>query len=415
MKKCIICRKEKDDSEFSDEHVIPDSLGGYYHIYTVCKNCNSLLGEKVDNKLVNHIFSKFQRNELMLKGKSGKIPNPFEGTHIVENDNNRKARVEIDNSGLPIIKLLPTIEVQNENNETKIQISIEGNDKKELESMSKKILERRGIKDSTHQISSDIDIREYKPILKTEHELDIRDFKIGLLKIAYEFAVDQISNYFEDSKAIEISNILYNADYEKAEKFIAGSGFEKDMIEPLKDFFDFSSNKHYLILTSGETGLLCYVRLAKSFEALIFLSDKQYINNTLFCINDLDRKVYRIGDFLSEANNLYSPMKYSFKHFFLTKNEALEFSNLRQGIDFEFYFENNKLPLFDKKQNKIYNHIDDKIEQMIKNGKVQITDQYFTKNPLLIILDEELYIKILPFNTFIGISEIKAENEIIKL
>jgi len=59
MDTCIICRKETND--FSDEHVIPDSLGGYYHIYSVCKTCNSDLGSNVDSDLVNHKFSDFQR------------------------------------------------------------------------------------------------------------------------------------------------------------------------------------------------------------------------------------------------------------------------------------------------------------------------------------------------------------------
>lgn len=56
--RCIICREETDS--FSDEHVIPDTLGGYYHIYTVCKDCNSDLGSDVDSKLVNHRFADFQ-------------------------------------------------------------------------------------------------------------------------------------------------------------------------------------------------------------------------------------------------------------------------------------------------------------------------------------------------------------------
>lgn len=29
---CIICRK--DEQEMSDEHVIPEAIGGYYHIYS---------------------------------------------------------------------------------------------------------------------------------------------------------------------------------------------------------------------------------------------------------------------------------------------------------------------------------------------------------------------------------------------
>ena len=38
---CIICHR--DEQELSDEHVIPEAIGGYYHIYCVCKECNSKL------------------------------------------------------------------------------------------------------------------------------------------------------------------------------------------------------------------------------------------------------------------------------------------------------------------------------------------------------------------------------------
>ena len=43
---CIICHQ--DNQELSDEHVIPEAIGGYYHIYNVCKDCNSKLGDHVD-------------------------------------------------------------------------------------------------------------------------------------------------------------------------------------------------------------------------------------------------------------------------------------------------------------------------------------------------------------------------------
>lgn len=33
---CIICHS--DNVEASDEHVIPEALGGVYHIYNVCKS-----------------------------------------------------------------------------------------------------------------------------------------------------------------------------------------------------------------------------------------------------------------------------------------------------------------------------------------------------------------------------------------
>ena len=47
---CIICHS--DDVELTDEHVIPDALGGCYHVKNVCKSCNSILGRTVDINLI---------------------------------------------------------------------------------------------------------------------------------------------------------------------------------------------------------------------------------------------------------------------------------------------------------------------------------------------------------------------------
>ncbi|WP_205277115.1 HNH endonuclease [Leptospira ainazelensis] len=53
MKKCIYCRKNKEEDEFSLEHVIPQFLGGAYSTNQfktreVCKTCNNNLGLFVD-------------------------------------------------------------------------------------------------------------------------------------------------------------------------------------------------------------------------------------------------------------------------------------------------------------------------------------------------------------------------------
>ena len=50
MKKCIICKKIKEDGEFNKEHIIPESIGGSLTIENVCKECNSKLGEEIDSK-----------------------------------------------------------------------------------------------------------------------------------------------------------------------------------------------------------------------------------------------------------------------------------------------------------------------------------------------------------------------------
>lgn len=53
MKKCIYCLKDKEDDQFSLEHVIPQFLGGAFapdnfKIRAVCKTCNNNLGLFVD-------------------------------------------------------------------------------------------------------------------------------------------------------------------------------------------------------------------------------------------------------------------------------------------------------------------------------------------------------------------------------
>ncbi len=84
MKNCVICRKPKDD--FNDEHVIPDAIQGYYHIYKVCTECNSFMGANVDNKITNHAFIQFQRYLLDIKGKGGSVPNPLSGYFSLKGD-----------------------------------------------------------------------------------------------------------------------------------------------------------------------------------------------------------------------------------------------------------------------------------------------------------------------------------------
>ena len=63
---CIICHR--DNQELSDEHVIPEAIGGCYHIYNVCKDCNSRLGDHVDKLFLNHWLIKAARYEKKPQG-----------------------------------------------------------------------------------------------------------------------------------------------------------------------------------------------------------------------------------------------------------------------------------------------------------------------------------------------------------
>lgn len=57
MRNCIYCGTDKEDSEFSDEHIWPDALGGdhlpdFWRTDQVCRSCNSASGLYVDGVFI---------------------------------------------------------------------------------------------------------------------------------------------------------------------------------------------------------------------------------------------------------------------------------------------------------------------------------------------------------------------------
>lgn len=80
---CIYCDKEKEDSEFSLEHVIPQFLGGAYSddifkTRDVCRSCNSTLGLNVDAS-----FEKAWMISAWLQQSSMACFDPITATHPI--------------------------------------------------------------------------------------------------------------------------------------------------------------------------------------------------------------------------------------------------------------------------------------------------------------------------------------------
>ncbi|NQY20929.1 MAG: HNH endonuclease [Campylobacteraceae bacterium] len=410
MLECIICRKEKDD--LSDEHVIPDALGGYYHIHTVCKKCNSKLGSYVDTKLVNHLFSTFQRYSTGLKGKSGTIPNPFSGTHTLKDDEEQKVRLEKDENGVFVPYLIMgSPDVTKENDKTTITIKIDARDKNKLPSIIKKIAKRNNFNVEDIQIDTDLDkySHKFRPEVIIKTSVDLDEFKIGLLKIAYEFAVDSIPEYYNDEKAILISKDLENCKITTNDLFI-GSGFDKDMFNAFKFILDISSNKHYLILChTKKLGLICMIYLSNTFSIGVKLSTNEYLNeNFIFGINDIENKNFEKLDINQIHERIYSPMKLRYGYLFQTEDECQKFKKIEQSNDFEFYKDTNgNQPLYDKDGNAVYSDINEKLEVL---DNVSILD--FDSKDLISEVnfeDEELYIKIKPDNILLRVVVVRSE------
>lgn len=397
MKLCIICRKEK--QEFSDEHVIPDSIKGYYHIYTVCKTCNSDLGANVDSKLVNHKFIEFQRHLLGIKGKSGAIPNPFSGTQTIKDDPEQKVMVTFDEKGQLIPKLLPKIpNIKSPDDLENYSFTIDASDLHLKDKIIEKILKRNGIDKSRLNFQEQRE-RSERPWIQAQMVIDVKDFRIGLLKIAYEFAVDTIEDYFNDPLAIIISEILFNADLKRMENEVRffGSGLDKEVLKPLSHLIEFENKNHYLVLMQVEPiGLICQVSLFNCFSIAVKLSNSsRYLNEGIIIgVNDISKATFEkltIDDLLKRT---YSPIEYRFQYWLPNETELFKFLDLQKDKDFDFFKLDEQTPFFDKNGNILYANIDTKLKQpqLEHIPKGDVYNDIITQ----IILDEELFIKLCP-------------------
>ncbi len=310
MEECIICRLEK--LSFSDEHVIPESLGGFYHIYSVCTKCNSKLGATVDSKLVNHTLSDFLRFHFRIKGKgkNGKIPNPFAGIYSIRNNPEKKFEIKLDSNFEIVPYLIPLIKQNKNEKSISFSISIDACDEKKLDTIIRKIANRNKIPYESILFQEKIYKDHAPPPFIFQPSIDLHYFKLGLLKIAYEFAVDSIPSYYNDAMAMDISITLFNANYDRSTEFIIGNGFEQNL-KPLEYFLDFESKKHYLILASLEGGLVCVIKLYMAFSITVVLSEMKnhyLINEKLFLIgiNDIENKSFRklsMSELMIETRN----------------------------------------------------------------------------------------------------------------
>ncbi|MCT9166994.1 HNH endonuclease [Acinetobacter baumannii] len=313
---CIICRHEKVYTERSDEHVIPDSLNGYYHIYNVCKSCNSNMGSNVDGVLLNHKITQLYRFSEQIKGKSGNLPNPFKETRAIKDQPETRIRTEVSDGKLLTKFVQDVTFVKNEDGTIKsFHISCDASDGHKVKEIQKQIIKKYGLDEAKLITTTQVHTID-NPVLEGTWEIDSYKYKMGLLKIAYEFAIDSIPRYFNDQTALLISKILLNSDYEKLADLKMNSSFHPETFKFLEDIIDLKIPRHILILTCVSEGLICFIKLENSMHFAIHLSNNQYIEfeNSIVGINDLENnKFYKktFSEFIkSQKSEKYHRLEY---------------------------------------------------------------------------------------------------------
>ena len=290
---CIICHH--DNVELSDEHIIPDSMGGYIHCYNVCKDCNSMLGELVDKHLINHFFIQGSRHNHNLKGKKDAIPNPLLGDAVLTTG--EKVRVEEVN-GIITPHLLPTAPVISDDNRS-FHIVLDKRDEKLISSIAQKMYKKMGLKYGGFKIVSEREESQLiHPIIEKRSVIDLKKYKIGILKIAYESCVQLFPNYENDSIGHLYAEILYAADLNRLDEVpFVGDGFHDPFESLLSQFLDYSNRKrHYIVFYLHGNELYCIVKLFDVFNQCLKMSDMRYLGESemVLFVNDFGKCSYEV-------------------------------------------------------------------------------------------------------------------------
>ena len=398
MKTCIICWQPQ--REFSDEHVIPEALGGYYHIRNVCKKCNSHLGSHVDSKLVNHLISRFARYTGNLTGKSKTLPNPFIGTHTLATDPSQKVRIHLDTDGVFHPRLVPKIDydLDHDRQELRLSVVVDTSDRdKVLPSIEKKYgldIDRQSL------------LIESSPVtVRTRFSVDTLEFKIGMLKIAYEFAINNLPAYKNDESATSIAAVLEHADYEEAATYAAiGNGLDRSILQSLHEIIDFQKENHYLILIPSSLGIVCFVHLHNGFSIGVRLSERPYPSEIFVGVNDIANKTFDLYDSKSISHFVFGTPEIRLQYFFQNEIQLVEFVRLQNREDFGIHRHENGFPLFDKNGRALRVTIESKVADLAMDD-IQSVDANF----LDVEMDQEVYVRVHPTNVLVRVTEVRLE------
>lgn len=192
---CILCRNER---ELTEEHIVPDCVGGTLKPKLLCKDCNSVLGSTIDGPFSNTVLVQLPRQSLQIPGKSGKVPNAFANFGSATHDG-RDLSIRLDEQFKPYVK--PVVSEQNTDQGLEISITIDKEDERDIESILRKKITRyyRSLGMPEDEIQTKVaqavqDAKKaavavsHQPTIKYSFSIDINVLVLESIKIAYEIA-----------------------------------------------------------------------------------------------------------------------------------------------------------------------------------------------------------------------------------
>ncbi|HSX90190.1 MAG TPA: hypothetical protein VLG17_19615 [Pseudomonas sp.] len=367
---------------------------------------------------MNHKFAAFQRYILGLRGKSNNLPNPFAGTHHMEGDESKKVQLRLGGDRKPAPYTVTSVnyeEFAGEGGGTMVSIMLDASDERKLDGILNKIAKK--LKVSREQFDGiDYAVQSIEhPSIHCRLTIDLAEFKIGLLKIAYEFAVDTVPQYFEDSDAIDISRILRSADYGSVDKYVnIGNGFDHGLFASLRDYLDLESKKHYLVLASGlNGGLTCLIHLHGMFSVGVCLSEGDYPDDLIVIgVNDLEARTFRKVFSTDIVSEVYGPPVLRLQYYFRDESDLGEFLDVQARDDFSVMSTCDCTPIFDRAGSKL---------QIDLHGKMKEVENEAVGESLegggiahVFPIHDEVFVKILPVHKLVQVVAVREERQQVK-
>lgn len=195
MSLCIMCREERD---LTEEHIIPECIGGSLKPKLLCKECNSSIGSTIDGPFSNTVLVQLPRQSYQIPGKSGVVPNSF-GIFGSTNHEGKELSIRLDEQFRPYVK--PIVTEQKTDRGLEINITVDKEDEGDIESILRKKITRyyRSLGMPEREIQTKVaqDVLNAKkaavavstqPSIKYSFSINVNVLLLESIKIAYELA-----------------------------------------------------------------------------------------------------------------------------------------------------------------------------------------------------------------------------------
>ncbi len=319
--RCIVCLKERPPSV---EHVFPLAIGGTLTTERVCESCNAQLGATADAALCDHPLIAMRRGELKLPGNSGQVPDPLEplfrlGT--LASEPARRVKVTTNRkTGTAEVRMLYSVkEAPAANGGTLRQITIDKRDVEALGTILQRERKRVGIAplndDELERTIRDIVANNANTIDRPEViyqlNIDIVEYRKGILKIAYELAFLWLGEeYLSDPIAEKLRAFILGVNDEETLGVQAHFGAPNEI-----DSFRLWSepkNCHIAFSLGRQSDVAIGLKIFDIFAAVIRVSDssERYLRGPLdpdrsrfLCIDPVAR-TKRESSFMDETGRM---------------------------------------------------------------------------------------------------------------